>query len=363
MFLCLTVLPLLSLLVVLLAVGALLCAAAVLLSARSLLRPPRMTDGKAVYLLRRLSPEDIGLRYEQTSFTVRDEKTGEALKLAAWWIPATDDARGGGRCVVLLHGYADAKVGAIAWAPVWHALGFHILALDLRAHGESDGVLSTAGFRERHDVAQVLDQLRPQRPAETRQIILFGVSLGAAVALAVAADARGRSQVQSSPSSNGDAESREAGAVAGVVLESPYADFAHAAAVHMDRLGLPAGPGGLLHRWAVRLAERWSGADFALVRPVDLLAHVPVPVMAILPAADPYLPPRDAALFESVLSTRPRACGADACWRADAGHLMAVVAEPEEYQRRLREFVSAALHDAAAPFTQTLQQPFRTGKQ
>ncbi len=62
MALSLTVLPLLSLLAVLLAVGALLCGAAVVLSARSLLRPPRMTYGKDVYLLRRLSPEDVGMR-------------------------------------------------------------------------------------------------------------------------------------------------------------------------------------------------------------------------------------------------------------------------------------------------------------
>jgi hypothetical protein len=113
------------------------------------------------------------------------------------------------------------------------------------------------------------------------------------------------------------------------VLESPYADFGHAAAAHMDRLGLPAGPGGSLHRWAVKLAQRWSGADFASARPIDLLARVPVPVMAILPAADPYLPGHDVTDFESALSARPQEWGPDACWRADAGHLMAVVSGPD----------------------------------
>jgi hypothetical protein len=68
--------------------------------------------------------------------------------------------------------------------------------------------------------------------------------------------------------------------------------------------------------------------------------------MAILPAADPYLPPRDAGLFESALSARPQASGPDACWRADARHLMAVVAEPEKYQHRLREFVTALSGEA-----------------
>ena len=74
-----------------------------------------------------------------------------------------------GRCVTLLHGYADAKVGAIAWAPLWYSLGYHILAFDLRAHGESEGAYSTAGYFERHDLNQLLNQLRAERPSETRQ--------------------------------------------------------------------------------------------------------------------------------------------------------------------------------------------------
>ena len=56
---------------------------------------------------------------------------------------------------------------------------FNILAIDLRAHGESGGAHSSAGFWERHDVNQVIDQPKSARPAETRQILLFGISLGA----------------------------------------------------------------------------------------------------------------------------------------------------------------------------------------
>src|SRR5690606_36813730 len=93
-----------------------------------------------------------------------------------------------GRCVVALHGYSDAKVGVIAWAPTFHALGYGVLALDLRAHGESDGVSSTAGYFERHDVTEVINQFRAARPGETRSIVLFVMSLGAAVACAVAVD-------------------------------------------------------------------------------------------------------------------------------------------------------------------------------
>ena len=254
---------LISLLLVLLALGLLTAAAAAALMALGLLRPPRMNDGKALYLLRRLSPWDLGMPFEEVSFVVTDEASGGRLGIAGWWIPApARPERETGRCAVLLHGYSDAKVGAIAWAGPWRELGFHVLALDLRAHGESEGTFSTGGWFERHDVAQVIDQLRADRPAETRHVVLFGVSLGASVALA-AAEVLG----QAGP-----------GVVSAVVLESPFADFRGAALRHMDRLGLPV---GWIGRAAVALAQWRAHADFGAVRPVDLLRRVRCPVMVI----------------------------------------------------------------------------------
>src|SRR5688500_19638320 len=106
---------LLLLVAVLSALGVVLAAATVAAMAWSLLRPPRMTDGKAVWLLRRLSPGDLGMPYEEMPFDVRDTRTGERLRMAAWWIPCPPAGGRAGapesdRCVVLLHGYADAKV-------------------------------------------------------------------------------------------------------------------------------------------------------------------------------------------------------------------------------------------------------------
>src|SRR5262245_33052120 len=117
-----------SLILILLTALLGLCAIATLLLALMLLRPSRMTDGKAAYVLKRLSPGDLGMRFEEIRFTVRDEaRPGSALTLAGWWIPHPAAA---GKCVVLIHGYADAKVGAIAWAPTWRAMGYNICALD-----------------------------------------------------------------------------------------------------------------------------------------------------------------------------------------------------------------------------------------
>ena len=58
---------------VFLAVGVLLVIVTAGVIAVSLLHPPRMSDGKAMYVLRRMSPADLGLPYERVNFDVRDE--------------------------------------------------------------------------------------------------------------------------------------------------------------------------------------------------------------------------------------------------------------------------------------------------
>ena len=44
-----------------------------------LLKPPRMTDGKATWVLKRLSPGDLGLPFEELSFEVRDARRSGRL--------------------------------------------------------------------------------------------------------------------------------------------------------------------------------------------------------------------------------------------------------------------------------------------
>ena len=307
----------LTLVLVLLLVGALLAAAAVRVMAIVLLRPARMTDGRAAWRLKRLSPGDLQLHYADVSFQVLDEFTGRKIKLTAWWIPCpTAD----GRCAILLHGYGDAKVGAIAWAPTLHDLGYNILALDLRAHGESEGRYCTAGYYERHDVSRVIDQLKQDKPADTRRIVLFGVSLGAAVAAATAV-------------------LRDD--VAAVVLECPFPDYELAAVSHAEILGAP---GGRLQRWAFQRAQQIARADFTAVRPVDLIPNIPSPLMVIRSDADIFIDDAHAAMVEAATRSRPDSLGPTVYWNAEnAHHVAALYEDPELYQERIGAFLETAL--------------------
>ena len=302
-----------SFVLVLLATGVLSAATLILLMARTLLHPHRMTDAKATWVLKRLSPGDLGLRFEDLTFHVRDEQTGRPLRIAAWWIPCGDLPPD--RTILLIHGYADAKVGAIAWAPTLNALGWNILAIDLRAHGHSDGRLSTAGYWERHDVTQVINQFRAMRPRETRTLAIFGISLGAAVGVATAAL---RDDIDA------------------IILESPFADYRLAVAAHGKMRGLP---GGWMRDTAIRLAEWLSGADFRAVRPQDLLPKIHCPVMIVHAGDDPFIPPQDAAAMAKSLQARGK--GRDVLWSVpEAGHVLGLAAVgPDEYRRRVAEFL------------------------
>jgi pimeloyl-ACP methyl ester carboxylesterase len=293
---------------VLLGVLLLTCGATVILLAWSFIRPPRMTDGKAAWVLKRLSPGDLGLGFEEVAFDVRDGRTGQTIRIAGWWIA---HPRADGRTVLLIHGYADAKVGAIAWAPAWHTLGWNILAIDLRAHGESGGISCSGGYFEREDVSQVIDQLRARRPAETKRLAIFGASFGAAVAVATAAL---RDDIDA------------------LVLDSPPPHFSVAAALNMQRLGAPA---GILRRLAVRLAQSVTGAKYDEIAPVKLLPTLSCPVLLIAPELDPLLEHGAAAKLRNALPPSGE------YWSLpETSHLMAFPADPDEYITRLGAFLS-----------------------
>lgn len=310
-----TLSPYLTTFLMLLLGGVVLVAAAVGIMARLLLRPPRMTDGKALYILRRLSPGDLGLRYEEVRFLVHDEGSGRQIPIDAWWIGHPSAA---GRCAVLVHGYADAKVGGIAWAPMFHELGLNVLAIDLRAHGHSGGRFSTAGYYERHDLDQILTQLREQRPNDTRQWILFGVSLGAAV---VAATAVLRDDITA------------------VIMECPYADYRSAALTHGRAMGAP---GGAMARLALRLAEWISEADFDAVRPVDLIPRIACPLMIVRGCDDFLVDEVDAQRLEAAAQSRPPTAGPTVYWAIpNCGHVLGLEAA-EEYQTRIGDFIADA---------------------
>lgn len=88
--------------------------------------------------------------------------------------------------VVLLHGLYQNRGMCLPYIPMYKQLGYNILLVDLRGHGESEGRHTDWGLTETSDMAAWFAWLKEQDRA--MQIGLHGVSLGAAMALLYAGE-------------------------------------------------------------------------------------------------------------------------------------------------------------------------------
>ena len=132
-------------------------------------------------------PSALGLAFETV-----EVPTPDGLALQAWWIPAGDGRgrRRSGRArpaVVLVHGWESGRHRTLPNAQVLHAIGFHVLTVDVRGHGANPAETLPVSAGEFG-----LDALAGLRYAlarpEVTSVALLGHSMGAAGAALAAAD-------------------------------------------------------------------------------------------------------------------------------------------------------------------------------
>src|SRR4029434_11076722 len=87
-----------------------------------------------------------------------------------------------------------------------------------------------------------------------------------------------------------------------IILESPFADFRHAASAHFHLLGIEL---PILHRIAIGLAQKMSYADFATIRPLDLIPKSHAPILIIQGSDDALTSIEDHRELERPISPPP----------------------------------------------------------
>jgi len=117
------------------------------------------------------SPADIGLAYDTVWLMA-----GDGTRLHAWFVPATT-ARG---TLLFNHGNAGNIGDRLDSISLFHSLGLNVLIYDYRGFGESEGKPSEQGTYLDANVAW--DYLLEERMISPQEIIIFGRSLGAAMA-------------------------------------------------------------------------------------------------------------------------------------------------------------------------------------
>ena len=117
------------------------------------------------------TPAAIGLDYEPVQF-----ETADGLKLSGWFVPAENSAN----VLLFFHGNAGNISHRLASIEQFHRLGLNVLIIDYRGYGQSEGRPSEAGtYLDAEAAWRYLVDTKGYRP---EQIIIFGRSLGGAVA-------------------------------------------------------------------------------------------------------------------------------------------------------------------------------------
>jgi pimeloyl-ACP methyl ester carboxylesterase len=227
-------------------------------------------------------------------------QTPDGLRLAAWHTPPVN-----GVLILVAHGYANARLGAI------HALftrhGYGALSWDFRAHGESDGAVCSLGYYEHIDVETALDYALAQ-PDVTR-VGLWGASMGGIAGLRAA---ERRPEIEA------------------LVLDSVPATLEEAFEVLVRPASLRP-----VFRW---VAEGQVGHPMAAIRPVERITRLDArPVLAIQCGIDEMIPLDSAQRLSQAGGDR---C---TCWVIpEAKHLQACECRPAEYETRVIGFFDAA---------------------
>ena len=281
----------------------------VLLMVRARLYPPRLSALRALFTLGRAHPDDLGFAFAPLTFDIT--YIGRALRLSASLVL---HPQANGQLVIVLHGFADSSAGAAAWLPALHRCDVNVLLVDLPGHGESGEAICSAGWFERDAVSLVISQIQQRHPQESRRITLFGISMGAATALATACS-----------------DSR----IAAVIADSPYADFPSACELHARLFGLP---GPLFQRAATWIIAGYYGVKFEELAPSRLLAEVPCPILLIQAEQDQLISPTDAANMRTTVQARKDGKSRELVI-AGASHILALAKAPEQYEEALRQFL------------------------
>jgi pimeloyl-ACP methyl ester carboxylesterase len=203
--------------------------------------------------------------------------TDDGLELGAWYMPGRPD----GPSFVLLHGFRSRRDESLPLAETLANEGCSVLAVTMRAHGDSEGNYNDVGYSARHDVAAAVAWLEQRRPG--KPVFVQGTSMGAAAAIYAAAELQTR--------------------VRGYILECPFDDIR--SAVRNRVSGHLPWPLDSVAYAGLRLVGPIFLPDLDRMAPVNYVAAIPetVPVLVMTGGRDRRARPAEVrAVYERIAS-------------------------------------------------------------
>lgn len=254
------------------------------------------------------TPEQLHL----TAKTVEFEAT-DGIRLEGWLITG-DPAK---PWIIMCHGVGSNRSDLLDIAAGLSAEGFNLFLFDFRGHGGSAGRVTSFGWTEQRDLEGALAFLGRQPDISTKPYGVYGISMGASVALMVAS------------------RDERIGAVA---VDSPYPNLQETLGRHLM----------LLYPWVPKAPFLWFilatyrvrfGVWPATLSPeADATSLSPRPLLLMNGAQDPRMPAEGARrIYDHAREPKE-------LWLIEgARHLEGYALNPYAYSDRLARFFHSSL--------------------
>lgn len=269
-------------------------------AAYKLLRPPRKVLN--------WKPSDLGFDYEDVGI-----ETVDKLKLRGWIVPQGSD-----KTVLVLHGYTSSKYDEDYIKPIIEILarnGFNVVAFDFRAHGESDGEITTLGEKETEDTIRIIDWLEKNKPELAKSIGVIGYSMGGAVSIMLAArDKR----------------------VKAIVVDSPYMDIVASGQRWIMRIkGFVRNILLLIYPLIIRFAKSEADIDLNKLNVYNYATKIDQPILIIGGEKDDLVTLGEIKKFYDMLRSHNDKVE---LWIVSSKHVEAIKDQPKEYEEKVVGF-------------------------
>jgi fermentation-respiration switch protein FrsA (DUF1100 family) len=249
------------------------------------------------------TPERLGLKYEDVYFNA-----GDGTRLHGWFLPAQGKSAG---TILFLHGNAEnvsTHIMSVRWLP---ERGFSVFLLDYRGYGASAGKPTLAGVQDDMDSALRMLIARPE--VDPGRIVVFGQSLGGAIAIYNVAHSPHRRHIRA------------------LAVESAFSGHRRITREKLSEFWLT---------WPLQYPLSWTVSDkYSPARAVAAVS--PIPLLIIHGDKDPIVPAHHAQrLFEPAREPKQ-------LWIVpDGGHIQAF--QRESYRGRFVAWLAEVLAAPAA---------------
>ncbi len=221
---------------------------------------------------------------------------------------------GGSRAVIIIPGRMESCRYSYHYSEPYRRAGWNVLAIDTRAHGDSEGKINSLGYREYRDILVWAKMLHEELGNEI--VVLHGICIGSSTAIFTATAPQCPDYV------------------AGLVVDGMYTRFYDSCKQHMKHDHRPLFP----FLWEVMVYIRLiSRADVIGDGPYKRVRRLKKPILFIHSREDQFSEPAKTQVMFDECSARQKTLA----WFPHGGHSRVRVNNPELYDQTVCKFLAS----------------------